>query len=79
MHAKLSLHLPQIEQYATRDDAIELIMNAFGADASVETHLYTGARHGFGFSPPHPSYDLAAARLANTRAALFLQEAMARG
>lgn len=71
LKAPLSIHLPEIERFATRDDAIERIVAAFADRADVETFVYEGATHGFGFSPPHPNHHPAAARLSNTRAALF--------
>jgi carboxymethylenebutenolidase len=74
LRAPLSLHLAEIEQYATRDDAIELVVAGFAAAPGAETFVYPGVTHGFAFSPPHPNFDAAAARLANIRAALFLHQ-----
>jgi carboxymethylenebutenolidase len=72
----LCLHLAGIEQYATRDDATEQIMATFAPRPGVEAHVYPGAYHGFAFAPPHPHFHRAAARLADTRTALFLHQAL---
>ncbi len=72
----LLLHLPEIEHYATRDDAIATIAAFCEAEPKIALHIYAGTTHGFGFSPPHPSHDADAARLADTRSALFLQRTL---
>lgn len=77
LKAPLCLHLPEIEEYATRSDAIERIAEAFAGQPDVKIFDYPAVKHGFAFSPPHPNFDAPAARLADVRTALFLQETMA--
>jgi carboxymethylenebutenolidase len=74
----LCLHLAGVEQYATREDAAELIVAAFASSPGDAAHVYPGAMHGFAFAPPHPHHDPYATRLADTRTALFLDQALVR-
>ncbi|MGX7897070.1 dienelactone hydrolase family protein [Tsuneonella sp. HG222] len=69
----LQLHMAEIEQLATRPNAIEVIAADCAGHAQVDLTIYSGAMHGFGFLPPHQAYDQQAARLAATHTALFLQ------
>lgn len=74
MKTPMDLHLSGIEQYGTTDDAVERIVSAFAHAADVRSYVYDGATHGFDFSPPHTAFNRAAARLTDSRTALFLQQ-----
>lgn len=74
----MSLHLPEIEQHEKVPDSINMIVRALAEEPQVETFVYGGVRHGFDFAAPHPAFDRAAARLCDTRVALFLDRILLR-
>ncbi|MGE0271495.1 MAG: dienelactone hydrolase family protein [Alphaproteobacteria bacterium] len=74
----LSIHLAGIEQYSSMENAGERIEEAFAGKDKVELFAYPGVRHGFDFAPPHPDFNHSAARLCDSRVALFLKRTLAR-
>jgi carboxymethylenebutenolidase len=75
----LSIHLSGIEQYSTVEHADEKIEEAFAHHKQVELFKYPAVKHGFDFAPPHPDYNHAAARLCDSRVALFLKRTLVAG
>lgn len=78
MQTPTQIHLAEIEQFATVDDAVDQIVATYAPLPLAECHVYPAVHHGFDFGPPHPAFDHAAARLCDTRSALFLDEKVAR-
>jgi carboxymethylenebutenolidase len=71
----LSLHMPEEEEFAKVEGALEKVLHCFQGRPNVEIFVYPGAAHGFDFPAPQPA-NRYASRLANARIALFLNRTL---
>lgn len=78
MRTPTQIHLAELEQFASVEDAVDRIVETYRPLSLADCHVYPGVQHGFDFGPPHIAFNHPAARLCDTRSALYFEHKLLR-